>query len=177
MRDLHSPIRVILSVGLALIFGCSREAESRGPFTRCVWQALKTYAADNGGMLPTSSKSGLDALQKLYPNYTASGVELAGLSADCETVVNTLKAGEPLTDKLSSWVYSPGLRATDDPRIAVLWEAKFGVFPDGSRDPSGRRTVLLLGGDITNVAPSDWRQFILDQESLRKSLNQNDKRP
>ena len=177
MGDLRSPTCVILSISLALIFGCSREAESRGPFIRCVWQALNIYAADNGGMLPTSSKSGLDALQKLYPNYTTSGVELAGLSADLEAVVHTLKAGEPLTDKLSNWVYVPGLRATDNPRIAVLWEAKFGVFPNGSRDPSGCRTVLLLGGEITNVAPSALRQFMLDQESFRKSLDQNDKRP
>lgn len=127
---------------------------------RSVHAALMTYAHDHDGVLPVSDKGPLDALQKLYPEYIPMGRELAGLSGDIDGVEQSLKLGEPLTQKLSSWVYVSGLKNSDNPQLAVLWESRAGYFANGKRNPSGGRVVILLGGDITNVPVARWGDFL-----------------
>lgn len=128
------------------------------------------YANDHEGWLPKSDKGALDALQKLYPEYCPSGKELAGLSGDIDAVVQNLQSGQPLTERLTSWVYVPGLKDNDDPNIAVLWESKAGIFANGKHDPSGARVAILLSGDITNIPAADWDSFVKQQEQLRRAV-------
>lgn len=166
MLEQRAVFCVLVVFGLVLIIGCDT-GESRAPLVRSVHSALIMYAHDHQGWLPNSEKGALDGLQKLYPEYCPSGRELAGLSGDIDGVVRNLQSGQPLTEKLTSWVYVPGLKDTDNPNLAVLWEAKAGIHPNGKRDPTGARVVILLGGDITNISAADWEGFLKKQEQLR----------
>jgi len=132
---------------------------------------MRLYARDHGGILPTSPDGPLAALQKLYPEYTHSGKELAGLTGDIDRVVAILKQGGTLGTN-SSWVYNEGLKLTDPLELALFWEREAGVFPSGKRSPKAGHAVMLLSGTVTNVPLADWAKFINQQESLRrKSVN------
>jgi hypothetical protein len=141
----------------------------RGALMYNAYFALLNYAKDHDGLFPASDKGPYEALQKLYPYYCSSGRELAGLSGDIDSVVNCLKQGNSLTDKLSSWVYVQGLKDTDDPDLAILWEARSGLFSNGRRDPSGGHAVAFIGGDIRQISGSDWTNFLAQQEQMRKT--------
>lgn len=144
--------------------------EDRSGLMLNVYFAIRIYADDHAGWLPQSKSGPYDALQKLYPIYCPSGQELAGLSGSIDSVKRALKNGEPLTDKLSSWVYVQGFNTNDDPHIAILWEAKRGIFPSGEKDPSGGHAVLFLNGDLKQIPDAGWVKFLNDQEQFRKSI-------
>lgn len=160
-------MRLILCL-VALV--CSSCTESpRGTAMRSVYQACMLFANDNGGVLPSGAGHPLDALRVLHPKYLRSGRELAGLSGDRDLVVSALQNGQPLTPSISSWVYVPGLRTNDEPKIAVLWETKTGMLANGTRIRQQTRPVILLNGDITNVSISDWSAFLKQQEQFLKN--------
>lgn len=127
---------------------------------------LRNYAADHDGNFPVSEKGGLDALQQLYPQYAAA-VELAGISGDVEATAAALKRGSALNPSLTSWVYAQGLRIDDEPDLALLWESKGGLYPDGRRNEFGGHAVVLVGSDITNVPAMDWDNYLKQQEQRR----------
>jgi len=135
----------------------------------CIHSALISYAHDHQGKFPDSEKGPYDALQKLYPEYTPSGVELVGISGNRTAVLQALRAKAPL-QHLTSWIYVPGLQKDDPPAIAILWEARPGLNPDGKRNFSESHAVLLIGGAITNVAGVCWTNFLIDQERLRRTF-------
>ena len=134
---------------------------------RCTDAALRLYAQDHAGRFPNESADGLRSLRLLYPEYTPSGKELAGLSGDVGSLVQALSEGKQLNTNLSSWLYFPGLEVDDDSSLALLAETKFGLFPNGSRNPSGARSVLLLGRNFTNVTKDLWDSFAAEQQRLR----------
>lgn len=142
----------------------------RGALLRSMYFALLNYASDHDGHFPSSEKGSYDALQRLYPQYTPSGVELAGISGNINAVVVALRNKTPLNQSLTSWVYVQGFKKDDDPNIAILWESQAGLYPNGKRNSFGGRAVLLIGGDITNVPASDWGDFLKQQEQLRKAV-------
>jgi hypothetical protein len=74
---------------------------------------------------------------------------------------------KPLDQSVSSWVYKPGLRSDDPGDIAILWEAKPGLYYDGRRNNIAGHAVLLISGEITNVAGTNWEKFLKYQDSLR----------
>lgn len=135
---------------------------------RCIHGALVTYASEHHGKFPASTDGNLSALSRLYPEFTPSGIELAGLSGDIKGTIAALQKGVPLTENLSSWVYVQGFSIHDDPRIAILWESRQGLFSNGRKNLFGGRAVLLIGGDITNVPAADWPRFLEKQEKIRK---------
>jgi hypothetical protein len=132
--------------------------------------ALLNYASDHDGWFPNSAKGPLDALQKLYPEYAPSGIELSGISGNIDATVAALRNNTPLDQSLTSWVYMQGFRKDDDPNLAVLWELRGGLYPDGRRNSLGGHAVLLIGGDITNVPAADWESFMKQQEQLRTAV-------
>ena len=130
---------------------------------------LRNYAADHDGNFPVSTKGGLDALQQLYPQY-AAGIELAGISGDGDATVAALSHGSPLNPSLTSWVYAQGLRVDDDPDLALLWESKGGLSPNGRRNEFGGHAVVLVSSDITNVPAVDWDEYLKQQEQRRNAV-------
>ena len=130
---------------------------------------LRNYAADHDGNFPVSAKGGLDALQQLYPQY-AAGIELAGISGDGEATVAALSHGSPLDPSLTSWVYAQGLRVDDEPDLALLWESKGGLYPNGRRNEFGGHAVVLVGSDITNVPAVNWDEYLKQQEQRRNAV-------
>lgn len=140
----------------------------RRPCTlRCMHSALLAYAADNLGNFPESSKDDYDALSKLYPEYAPSGIELAGISGNVEATVDALQNKRSLDSSATSWVYFQGFNKNDDPRIAILWESKAGLYPNGQRNFFGGHAVVFISGDITNIAAVQWNDFVKDQAKLR----------
>jgi len=134
-----------------------------------MYMDLRNYAAEHDGNFPVSTKGGLDALQQLYPQY-ATGIELAGISGDGEATVAALSHGSPLDPSLTSWVYAQGLRVDDDPDLALLWESKGGLSPNGRRNEFGGHAVVLVGSDITNVPAMDWDNYLKEQEQRRNAV-------
>ena len=138
----------------------------RGCTLRCMHGALLAFAARHYGFFPSSKTGAFDALQKLYPEYMPSGRELAGISGDVRGLTNALFNKSPINESLTSWVYIQGLRESDDPQVAVLWERRPGLDSSGRRNFSGARAVVLISGEITNVSLADWPSFTNRQEKL-----------
>jgi len=135
-----------------------------------LYLSLLAYAGDHGGWFPYSDKGPYDALQKLYDSYCPSGKELAGVSGDSKAVATALRGGKSLDASVSSWVYIQGLRLGDPERLALVWESRPGLYWNGRRNSSGARAVLLINGDITNVAAADWIGFLMWQEQMRAEV-------
>ena len=142
----------------------------RAAVLRSMYFALVNYASAHDGSFPYSEKGSYDALQTLYPEYTPSGIELAGISGNVAATVAALRTNGALDESRTSWVYVQGLKREDDPKLAILWESKAGLYPNGKRNSFGGRPVLLLSGDITNVPAADWERFLRQQHELRNAV-------
>jgi hypothetical protein len=127
---------------------------------------LMQFAAEHEGWFPKSDLGSYAALTQLYPNY-CNASELAGVSGNIGVVDSLLKQGTTLDDSSTSWVYMQGFKKGDNPNLAVLWESRSGLYPNGKRNSFGGRAVLLLNGDITNVPAAQWEKFQKYQEQLR----------
>ena len=136
-----------------------------------IWIGLYSYAVDKEGSFPDDPKGPLAALSKLYPDYFAVGDEyvLAGFSGDENETSRALRNSEALNPKGCSWVYQPGLKLNDDPRIALLWEKEFGLKTNGRRDFKRRRVVLLVNGETRLIAENDWPEFQRQQNALKSA--------
>jgi hypothetical protein len=134
---------------------------------RCMHISLLNYAHEHEGWFPRGADGAMASLRLLYPDYCPVGGELAGLSGNVDATLRVLRAGDPLTESISSWRYRPGLRVDDDPRLAVLWEDQYGLRANGVRTLSRSRAVLLVNGDITNVIESAWEGFVSGQMALK----------
>ena len=139
---------------------------------RCMESALSQYAADHFGRFPESPGGSYAALSLLYPKYTPSGIELAGVSGNIGATVAALRNGRSIDESLSSWVYFQGFSENDNPGLAILWESRGGLYGNGQRNLSGGHAVLLLSGYITNVPGADWEKFIKHQEQMRNAVQQ-----
>jgi hypothetical protein len=160
---------MVIGVGIIVLAGrfVIRCFTNRAPFLLLMYSDLQNYAADHNGCFPQSEKGPYAALQKLYPRYS-DGQGLAGLSGDVHATVECLKNGEPLTSNLTSWVYIQGLKNTDNPKLAIFWEARGGVYANGQKDVSGGHCVMLLNGEAGQISGADWTNFLEQQERLRK---------
>lgn len=170
-------LAVAITLGVVIDFKNVDFWHRRAGMMGTVATELRLYALDHGGWFPRSNKDSLDALQKLYPTY-AAGPELAGLSGDIDAVMNCLKQGKSLTGK-SSWVYIQGMKDTDDPTVALLWDLQPGLYGTGvnQRGPMMRGHVVSTIGEIngfeTNVVEAGWTNFLRQQEQLRKAILAN----
>ena len=155
-----------------LLFGSSCRPEkdqpfgSREAFLRVVDSALQNYAYDHNGYFPDKDDP-FTSLKELYPDYSGSGVELAGLSGSIAAVTNALQSGRSISN-LTSWMYVPGLHTNDDPNLAILWETRPGMSHNGRFINDGSRPVLLLGQDVVAIAAKDWSVFLEQQQQMRQ---------
>ena len=128
--------------------------------------ALRAYAADHHQSFPNTNWDPYQSLEVLYPNYI-SGKYLAGLSRDPSRTELALRNGEHLAPENCSLVYFPGLFATDDQRIAVVWESQTGIAFNGRSHPG--RAVGLISSEVKQVSDAEWERFLSSQASLRQS--------
>jgi len=132
-----------------------------------LWVGLHHYALDHAGWFPQNGTNSLEAIQKLFPIYSPAQ-ELAGLSGDIEAVTRTLQRGESLNSNVSSWVYVQGLREDDGLDLAILWERRGGIAPNGRTDPTGGHAVMFISGEIKQISGEKWSAFLKNQEVLRQ---------
>jgi len=161
----------IIGVVVTGIVACKEAPVSFGhreAFMRVIDSELANYAAHNDGCFPNGHDS-YAALAKLHPDYCEAGSELAGLSGNIQQVTNALAKGVSISN-LTSWVYIPGLREGDDPRIAILWESMAGLTQAGKVSSQKTRPVLLLDRSITNVPAANWESFTKQQEQFRNAV-------
>lgn len=135
---------------------------------QCMFGGLVNYALEHEGSFPNVENDPYLSLTQLYPRYCTAS-ELAGVSGKLENTERVLKQGKPLDQDSTSWVYVCGLRQRDDPRLAILWEMKTGLYSNGRRSKAGGRAVLLISGSITNVGETEWHSFLTYQQHLRLS--------
>lgn len=132
--------------------------------------ALQSYAADHGGSYPKGGKTSLESLQLLYSktnDYTGEVSLLAGISGDIRETERTIKAGLPLDEKVSSWIYFPGFSNNDDGQIAIIWERQGGICFNG-RSADGH-AVGFADGHHEQVPQERWSKFLKQQEALRQT--------
>ena len=156
-----------LGVMAVLVSGCRIEQDQRLPLMINLYSELRQYAAEHGGFFPSGPGGDATALGQLFPVYSARGKELAGLTGDINLAMRILKSGKQLTTNQTSWVYVEGLRSTDNQQVALFWEREPGVLPTGQRVQGVGHTVMLLSGQVTNIADADWSTFLDTQQSMR----------
>jgi hypothetical protein len=135
----------------------------------CMEQGLRNYADVHDGFFPDSDRGALDALQKLYPQYVDAYL-LAGITGDPNATETAIKLGKPLNKAMTSWVYFPGINQNDSADLAILYESRKGILPNGRRSSTLGHVVLFNSyPSIRAIPDSEWDKFLLEQESLRKS--------
>lgn len=132
--------------------------------------ALRVYALDHGQSFPNANWDAYPSLELLHPNYLSAGY-LAGLSKDRAETERELLNGGHLTASNCSLVYFPGLHATDDPSIALIWERQTGIGFNGRSRPG--RAVGFVSGEVNQVPDAQWEQFLTRQSLLRESASQS----
>jgi hypothetical protein len=160
---------------LIVLFGWYRYQYPYGPKSctlQCMSGGLLQFAFEHDGWFPRSDNGPEDALARLYPTYCLSW-ELAGISGDAIATESMLERNGTLDASSTSWIYMQGLKKSDHPDLAILWDSKAGLLANGRRDGSGGRSVLLISGAITNVNGSDWAGFMKGQEELRKAMQKH----
>jgi hypothetical protein len=136
----------------------------RTAFMPCTLAALRSFAVSNDGEFPTGKATSLECLALLYPDYLDADF-LSGLSGDRKQAKSALTSAGRLNDKLSSWVYWPGFRIDDDPKLAIIWEKRSGLGFNGKR--SAGHCVGFVNNEMRQIPDDKWDAFILAQEILR----------
>jgi hypothetical protein len=171
-------ISALAALGL-LVLICFSFHRSHYPFGErpcclpCTLECLREYAAVHKGCFP-DGHSPQNALSKLYFEGFISADLLAGISGDIKLAERELSSKSDISDEASSWVYWPGFRDTDDPKIAIIWERRSGFRFDGKRIPGGH-AVGFIDGINRVISDSDWDEFLREQKSLREQAQENRK--
>ena len=125
---------------------------------------MRCYAMAHDGWFPKGEDAPLASLQKLCPDWKHADA-LAGLSGNERRTCATIREGGTLTPEVSSWVYWPGFRLDDNPRIAVIWEREAGLFLTGTRGDG--HAVGFADGGYKQIPQHAWDAFLREQEILR----------
>jgi hypothetical protein len=131
--------------------------------------ALRNYAAEHGGQLPSGEATPEASLSLLYPKY-ANAELLRGKTVPVEIVQSILDRGELLGPDSCGWHYVEGLALSDNGRIAVLWD-KAGLGHNGERRPDGVQTVVRLDLSRDHIEESRWAAFMEEQRLLLARRN------
>jgi hypothetical protein len=131
-----------------------------------VVNALRIYASDHGQSFPDINGDPYKSLEVLFPDYLSSWY-LAGLSGDPQKTKLALEHGGHLSSENCSLVYFPGLFATDDQRLAIVWENRTGIAFNGRSRPG--RSVGFLSGEVKQVSDDEWSMFLAQQTLMRET--------
>ncbi len=175
MKKLAGGFAIGLAVLVGGIYGVWKWQYPYGVRTcrvRCISSDLQGYAVAHWDRFPDGEPTPLRSLQKLYGETTIDYPPLlAGLSGNEASMEARLKAGQPLDDSVSSWIYWPGFKSDDDPDLAILWERKSGLRWNAKRssDRDGH-SVVFAGGYHRYVAGAEWSDFTNKQAALRSTI-------
>jgi hypothetical protein len=171
MKRLVRRLAVILLVVGALAcagYGYYRYTYPYGRSHCCdknLYQELAQYAAEHDGWFPRGEASPEASLSLLYRQNPFNAYNLRGKTVPESVVLDRLRRGELLTPETCGWNYVEGLRADDDPRLALLWE-KAGLSHFGARLSDGGHVVILVSGQWQYVPGSEWPAFLEEQRRL-----------
>lgn len=137
----------------------------------CLSSALHDYAAIHGGAFPAGEATPEASLSLLYREKIDGGPLadanlLRGKTVPESVVKEILERGELLTPETCGWHYVEGLRADDDPRLALFWD-KAGLDHNGGRMADGGHIVLFVGlMERKHIPEAEWDEFIETQRKL-----------
>ncbi|HEY4313395.1 MAG TPA: hypothetical protein VGN12_28350 [Pirellulales bacterium] len=127
--------------------------------------ALQNYSDTYGGRFPVGESSSEASLSLLYREHLMDAETLRGKTVPLHVVQKVLERGELLGPKTCGWHYVEGLKTTDDPRIAIVWD-KIGLGHNGQTLPEGGHSVLFIRGSEEVISGRDWETFLAEQEKL-----------
>jgi hypothetical protein len=132
----------------------------------CLSAALHDYAVTHGGAFPAGEATPEASLSLLYRTKLADEVLLRGKTVPASVVKEILERGELLTPDTCGWHYVEGLRADDDPRLALFWD-KAGLDHNGGRMAEGGHIVLFVPlMDRKYIPEAEWEEFLEKQREL-----------
>ena len=132
--------------------------------------ALQVYAGDHFGWFPKDGKTPLESFQSLYNktnDYIVDIGLLAGISGNREETQKRVKAGLPIDENISSWIYYPDFRDKDG-KIAILWERQEGIGFNGLI--ADGQAVGYANGSHEQIPQARWPEFLKQQELLRQAI-------
>jgi hypothetical protein len=129
---------------------------------------LHQYAASHGGAYPSGGATPEASLGLLYPDY-ANAFLLRGKTVPEDATRRALEGGGSLGPDSSGWHYVAGLRSSDNPRLALMWD-KVGLGHNGERLPDGGHWVIFVGSNVDYVPEARWAEFRQEQRELRAKL-------
>ena len=138
-------------------------------YDKALWSALRQYADAHGGAFPSGESSPEASLSLIPSKQDDCARLLCGRSGSPQAAQRLLDNGRLLGPTTCGWNYVEGLRAGDDPRLALFWD-KEGLGPDGQRLWAGGHIVTLVNGASKHVNAADWEEFLEEQETLRAYL-------
>ena len=136
----------------------------------CTMGALQVYAGDHFGWFPKDGKTPLESFQSLYNktnDYIVDIGLLAGISGNREETQKRVKAGLPIDENISSWIYYPDFRDKDG-KIAILWERQEGIGFNGLI--ADGQAVGYANGSHEQIPQARWPEFLKQQELLRQAI-------
>ena len=134
-------------------------------------QGLHEYARTHGGAFPAGEATPEASLSLLYREEAEWGGPLAnanllrGKTVPESVVKEIFERGELLTPETCGWHYVEGLRADDDPCLALFWD-KAGLDHNGGRLDAGGHVVLFVKGECKYIPKAKWDDFLKEQGKL-----------
>jgi hypothetical protein len=126
---------------------------------------LYIYAEKNGGAFPAGEVSPEASLSLIHTPVADRAELLCGKSGKLSLTRELLDRGELLDASTCGWNYVEGLRADDDPRLALFWD-KEGLGHNGQRLRGGGHIVMRLSGFSEHVVATEWQSFLDQQRQL-----------
>lgn len=126
--------------------------------------ALVMYADDNDGWFPSGEETPEASLSLLYGDLLNIYL-LAGKTTSPAMAQQAIDEHGRLGPESCGWHYVEGLRADDDPEIAVVWD-KVGLGHNGQRLKSGGHEVLFVDRWSRYISGAQWEEFLARQKEL-----------
>lgn len=165
-------VLVLLLTLLACIAGGYGYWRHRYPYgwshccDKILYFSLIRYAEEHDGVFPRGGQTPEADLSKLLVgNVDADLNLLRGKTVPLKAAEETHKERGHLTPSTCGWHYVPGLKTSDDSRIALFWD-KAGLGHNGERLNGGGHVVTFLDGSTKHVKAAEWDAFISEQNAL-----------
>jgi hypothetical protein len=123
---------------------------------------LRLYASEQDGWLPYGKATPEESI--LATNSLAEYL-LCGKNIPHEKTQEAL-AKNQFGPEVCGWHYVEGLRESDPPQIAVVWDKVVGLNHNGMRHSGWMHEVVNLDGSTTFILKTNWFAFVATQKEL-----------
>lgn len=157
----------LVAISLGVVFWWHERTYPYGHRTcalPCFMVSLQDYARDHSGWYPRTDDN-KPALGLLYPGYASEGI--AGLSHAIPSTLRALSLSNFTTND-SSWIYFEGLRSDDPGDVAIIYEGRGGIGPNGHA--ADGYAVGFAGGGHAQIQSVEWAEFTNNQAVLRRTV-------